>query len=89
MTSAEIAERIRDHLHRLEADPAYNLKRGTTAGKTFFGASAYPLTATEISVRYLKYQPRHVLTLEFATKYLAYLDQGGFKTHIKWMKEQQ
>ena len=91
MKLTEIAERINEHLKRLEADKEFNRPRrfdkekqewvddpkgyGKLYHSSTYGGGAY------VRVTYVSYQGISTLTKEEAMAYLAWLDAGNKGTH--------
>jgi hypothetical protein len=79
----EIADRIADHLDRLEQDEEANHVMWTPSGKTepekltLIWRPSVWVGGAYICVRFISYQSHQVLTRDGALKYLAYLDGGG------------
>lgn len=90
----ELAEKIREHLARFEADPVINAERffehngeRKSKGIPFFHANAYYPGGPRIGVVYVSYQGSTNLTRDEAEAYLAWLDAGNVGTHFRMKHE--
>lgn len=83
----EIAEKIRAHLKRFEADPVIN---AINVWKThpYYHANAYR-AGSRVAVTYISYQHTSNLKREDALEYLAWLDAGNVGRHYAMEQQKQ
>jgi hypothetical protein len=82
MKLTEIANRIRDHLHRFERDPNINVQTKKTRLHPYYCAGAYA-AGRFVYVCYVSFQGYANLTKEQAESYLTWLDCGNVGQHWK------
>ncbi|MFN8820303.1 MAG: hypothetical protein ACK5ZA_01035 [Betaproteobacteria bacterium] len=85
MNLAELAERIRTHLERLEADDTVNVSRD--GKRKLFWCSGACASGNRVFCTYLSYQGQSSLTRDEATRYLAKLDAGFVGRHFEALRE--
>jgi hypothetical protein len=87
MTLTEIAHRIHEHLKRLEADPAVNIRRDHKhPGPRFYHAAAWR-AGRWVYVRYISYQGSTPITRSEAEEYLVKLDAGYTGRHFEMRRQ--
>jgi hypothetical protein len=84
--NGEIADKIRAHLKRFEADPAINEKRRGLSSYWTAGAGA---SGRYVYVQYIAYQGSTALSKADALAYLAWLDAGNVGRHYMVKAEQK
>lgn len=78
MKNVEIAERIRTHLKRFEADLSINKRNRNLLAYWNSGAAA---SGRFVYVQYISYQGKSALSKTEALLYLAWLDAGNVGKH--------
>jgi hypothetical protein len=87
---AEIAERIREHLKRFEADPKINKtieRQGMKLPPWYYTGASY--SGNRVYVWYVIFQGNCSLTKSQAIRYLAALDNGFVGQHFQLEAELQ
>lgn len=80
VNNREIADKIREHLKRFEADPTINKKHRGLSTYWSVGAGA---SGRYVYVQYIAYQGSTALSKADALVYLAWLDAGNVGRHYK------
>lgn len=90
MKVREIAERIRAHLKRFEADPKINVRTHLVLHpcRKFYQAGAWA-SGRYVWVTYIAYQASSALTKSEAERYLAWLDAGNVGRHYAMRREEE
>lgn len=82
----EIADRIRVHLKRFEADQEINASRESHANtKPYYSAFA-SVAGAYVYVQYISYQGGSNMRRADAEKYLAWLDAGNVGRHFEALR---
>ncbi len=84
MKMAEIAERIKSHLSRLEQDPL--TARNDRGHARFWGTNA-TVAGRFVKIRYVSYQGWASLSKDEALRYLNKLDTGYVGQHFQALRE--
>jgi hypothetical protein len=93
--AADLAGRIQDYLWRFEADPVinegYRMQDGTRVPDPhglcdYYHAQARN-TQHRVWIKYIAYHGHSTLTIEEASQYLAWLDEGNVGEHHQAFRE--
>ncbi|MHA1573356.1 MAG: hypothetical protein ACTSX8_05130 [Alphaproteobacteria bacterium] len=81
----EIAERIRVHLKRFEADPEINKLNPTYKTSPYWNAGAHR-AGSYVRIKYVSYQHGSTLSKADALAYLEWLDAGNVGKHAPFLR---